>query len=311
MYSAVIQVYHFIMKKQSWHWFTPAIFCFVAGLTVTSNVAAQTVNAHALARFFGRRGKTIGHVVKFSFPRTDLRVSIQGVLLRPALALGSRAAFLPAGHSVMMMGDLVLRPREVNPVLKRLRARGIEITAIHNHLLFEHPRLIYMHYMGKGSAIHLARDLRYALSASKTPSGKPKRSGEKSIAPAFARKVESRLGRKGTISGKVLMISVPRAQSVRMHGIELPSAMGVAESINIQQTAGGRLATTGDFVILSKEVQPVIDALIAHGFTITALHTHMLTEQPRLFFLHFWDAAPRPAVLAGIRAALAHIAVRQ
>ena len=208
----------------------------------------------------------------------------------------------------MMMGDLVLRPAEVNPVLQRLRARGIAVTAIHNHLLFERLRLMYMHYMGSGPAPRLAQDLRYALEASATPLARPATTASGAV-PGFAQQVETGLGHQGTVAGGVLVIGVPRAGAIQMDGATLPPAMGVAEAMNFQGVAPGRLAATGDFVLLSSEVEPVMDALIAHGFTITALHTHMLSETPHLYFMHYWDVAATADVVAGLKAALARIAV--
>jgi len=278
------------------------------GLWAGVPAGAQAVDAPALAQVFHRTGQKNGAVVKFGFPRTDLHAQLQGVILKPGLALGSWAAFEPAGSEAMMMGDLVLQPEEVTPVLRRLRARGIEVTAIHNHLLFEAPRLIYMHYVGTGTAVKLAQDLEYALQASRTPLG-PVAPAAAAKPPAELTAFERALGQSGSFAGGVLSLGIPRADTVKMGATTLPPAMGVAESINLQEAGAGRVASTGDFVLQAQEVEPVLDALLAHGFTLTALHTHMLGEQPQLYFLHFWDVAPPAAVAAGVKAALAHIAV--
>lgn len=208
----------------------------------------------------------------------------------------------------MVMGDLCLLPQEVNPVMKRLRAGGYQITALHNHLLYEQPRVVFMHFMAQGDAANLAQTLRAALALSATPL-QPPTPGKPSPPPAWVSAVEAGLGRKGSWRGGVLAVGVPRKDAPRMGGAALPASMGVAESMNFQETGDGRVATTGDFVLTADEVNPVIAALEQYQFTITAVHSHMLTEQPRLFFMHFWKVGPAQAVTAGLRAALRHIRV--
>ncbi|TAN21918.1 MAG: DUF1259 domain-containing protein [Acidobacteria bacterium] len=267
------------------------------------------MNASAIAGALGRSGQRSGSVYKVGFPRTDLHVQLQGVTLRPGLALGSWAAFTPSRQSTLIMGDLCLLPQEVNPVMRRLRAGGYQITALHNHLLFEQPHVMFMHFMAQGDAVSLARTLRAALAQSATPL-QPLAPAKPSSPPAWVSVVEGGLGRKGSWRGGVLAIGVPRKVAPRMEGAALPPSMGVAESMNFQEAGGGRVATTGDFVLTADEVNPVISALEQYQFTITAVHSHMLTEQPRLFYMHFWKVGSPRAVAPGLRAALQHVSAQ-
>jgi hypothetical protein len=238
-----------------------------------------------------------------------LHVSVHGLVIKPGLALGSWAAFLGTDESAMVMGDLVLLESEINPVLDKLRGAGFEITAIHNHLAEETPHVMYMHYMGHGNAAQLARELHAALAASKTPLEKPAASEELPNPPTWVDAIEKKLGRKGAFRGGVLGYGVPRSGQITMGGMTIPPAAGMAETINFQAAGEGSVATTGDFVLTASEVNPVITELRTHGIAVTALHSHMLTEEPRLFFMHFWSVGSPEAVGTGIGAALEKISV--
>jgi Domain of Unknown Function (DUF1259) len=264
-----------------------------------------------IEKALGRPGQKFGDVYRVGFPRTDLHVAVHGVAIKPGLALGSWAAFAGTDEHAMVMGDLVLLEDELNPVMERLRAAGFEITAVHNHLLDETPHVMYLHYMGHGVAAELAASLRGALALSKTPLEKPAATpAEEAAPPSWVTMVEESLGRKGTLKGGVLSYGVPRADTVTMGGMTIVPAAGVAEAINFQAAEAGSVATTGDFVLTAEEVNPVISALEEHHIQVTALHSHMLTEEPRLFFMHFWAVGPAQAVVAGIKAALDKVHVK-
>jgi hypothetical protein len=251
----------------------------------------------------GQPGKSLaGDVHRYSWPRRDLQVTVGKVRVQPGLALGSWAAF----SSGMVMGDLVLRPAEVQDVVRDLQRGGFEIAAIHNHLLGESPMVAYVHYAGHGDPAELARTLHDALAATATPL-KPDAPATptKDDEAAFAI-VSDVLQRKGTINGRVLQFSVPRAETITEGSMTIPPAMGVATALNFQQS-GGDVATTGDFVLTADEVNPVIRELQSHGISVTATHSHMLRESPRLFFLHFWGVGPPRVVADGIKAALAKV----
>ena len=208
------------------------------------------------------------------------------------------------------MGDLVLLEDEVNPVIDKLRGSGFEITAIHNHLIDETPHVLYMHYMGHGAAGQLAASLMEALRVSKTPLGKPAPSAEEPAPPAWVNALEDSVGRKGNFKGGVLSYAGARSDQISTDGMTVAPAAGVAEAINFQAAEAGQVATTGDFVLTSSEVNPVLSELRARGIGVTALHSHMLTEQPRLFFMHFWAVGDPQSVGAGIKAALSHVSVK-
>ncbi len=256
-------------------------------------------------------GKSMpGGVRRYGWPRTDLSVTVGAVPIEPALALGSWAAFCPTGNGeeAMTMGDLVLLGPEVNPVVGELELGGIEVLAIHNHLLGETPRLLYVHFHGRASATSLARSLMAALAKTKTPLDPPKiLAGPTPPEQEAFETIQRALRRKGPLSGRVLQVSVPRAGRIEDGGIELPPAMGMAIAINFQVTTGGT-ASTGDFVLIADEVNPVIRELQSHGLEVTAIHSHLLREQPRLFFLHFWGLGPPEPIAAGLRAALEKVA---
>ena len=283
------------------------VFCV---LLLPILVRAQGVTTEPIDQALGRSGQKTGDVYKLSFPRTDLHVSVHGLAIKPGFAFGSWAAFLGTDHNAMVMGDLVLLEGELNPVMEKLRSSGFEITAVHNHLMEETPRVLYMHYMGHGPAAQLATSLRAALSVSKTPLDKPAAAAEEPAPPAWVKSVEDAVGRKGTFKGGVLSYTVPRSENITMGGMTITPAAGVGEAINFQAADGGNVATTGDFVLIADEVNPVIDELQGHKISVTALHSHMLTEEPRLFFMHFWSVGSPETVGAGIKAALSHIAVK-
>ena len=207
----------------------------------------------------------------------------------------------------MVMGDLVLLEEEVNPVMAKLRSYHFEITAVHNHLMGETPKVLYVHYMAHGSASQLATSLHTALAVSKTPLEKPAAAAEEPAPPTWVKTVEDAVGRKGTFKGGVLSYGVPRSDTITMAGMTIPPAAGVGEAINFQAADSGNVATTGDFVLVADEVNPVLSELQGRNVLVTALHSHMLTEQPRLFFMHFWSVGSPESVGEGIKAALTKV----
>jgi len=246
-----------------------------------------------------------GDVYKFSLPRKDMKVVKEGVTVAPGLALGSWLAFKKMGDEAMVMGDLVLTEEEIEPVMLKLQQEKIEQTSIHNHLLGESPRVVYMHIEGHGDPVVLARSLAAAIALTKTPPPVPAASG--SAPPTIdlnMTQIEQALGYSGKANGGILQFTIPRKEKITEEGMEIPPAMGVATAINFQPTGQGKAAISGDFVLLAKEVNPVIRALRTHGIEVTAMHNHMLFEQPHLYFMHFWANDDAVKLAQGLRAAL-------
>jgi len=248
-------------------------------------------------------------IYRVGLPRTDLKVTLDGVELKAGFALGSWLAFEKMGEGGTVMGDLVLTMDEVSPVMTKLAAGGIEVTALHNHLLRNQPFTMYMHIQGYGDPVKLAAALHTALAESKTPLGSAP------AAPAAAppqidldtAALDQTLGAKGTNNGGVYQFGIPRAEPIKDGNMDVPPPMGSANAINFQPTGGGKAAITGDFVLVAKEVNPVLKALREHGIEVTAIHNHMLDDQPRLYFMHFWANDDVKKLAVGLKAALAQI----
>jgi hypothetical protein len=253
----------------------------------------------------GRSGQVQpGDIMKFSMPRKDLHVTVNGVAIKPGLALGSWAAFARHGNEAMVMGDLVLTEDEIAPVMSKLQNGGVQEAALHNHLLGESPHVMYMHIATHGDAVQIAKTLHDALALTKTPGPDITQPPAQSDLGFDQKQVEQALGHTGKVNGGILQFSVPRSEQITDSGMTVPPSMGVATGINFQPTGAGKAAITGDFVLLGSEVNPVIKALTENSIQVTALHSHMLTEEPRLFFMHFWANDDATKLAKGLRAAL-------
>jgi hypothetical protein len=280
-----------------------AIFVVTAAATAAH---AQEIDWKKVDEAFGRPGAVSGDVHRYGFPRTDLSVTLDGVATKPALALGGWIALKPAHGGAMAMGDLVLLETEINPVMTKLIANGLEITAIHNHVLRANPATFYMHVSGHGDPAKMAAAIREALAESKTPLAAPAPAGAPPAIDLETAQLDQIIGAKGTANGGVYQFGVPRRDPIMENGMQIapPGPMGVATAINFQPTGGGKAAITGDFVLTGEEVNPVVKALRDNGIEITAIHSHMLTEQPRLIFMHFWANDDAIKLARGLRAAL-------
>ena len=245
-----------------------------------------------------------GDVYKVSLPRSDLQVMVDGVQVKAPLALGSWVAFKKMGNMTMVMGDLVLTEAEVTPVLTKLQEGGVEQTALHNHVLHESPRVMYMHISAMGDAVKIAKAIHDALALSKTPFAAPAAAPPNQDLGIDTKQIDQIIGQNGKVNGGVYQFSVPRAEKIMDTDVEVPPSMGVAHAINFQPTGGGKAAITGDFVLIASEVNPVIRALRDNVIQVSAVHSHLLFESPRLFFMHFWANYDALKLARGIRAAL-------
>jgi hypothetical protein len=273
--------------------------------------AATQPSWAAVEAAIGRSGAAQpADVYRFNFPRSDLRVMVGDVQVRPALALGGWVAFKQVSGGAMIAGDLVLTEDEVNPVISALQAGGVEQTAVHHHILGETPRIIYVHVHAHGDAVKIAQAIRNAVAATKIPAPP---SGPAATPPAITidtAQVARILRNPGRANGGVFQFSIPRSEAIRDMGMEVPPSMGLGTAINFQPTGGGKAAITGDFVMVASEVNPVIRTLRENGINVTSLHSHMLTEEPRLFFMHFWANDDAVKLATAMRAALDKMASR-
>jgi hypothetical protein len=274
------------------------------GLTFAVSASAANFDWTAVDQAMGRKGTDQpAGVHKYSFPRSDLHITVDGTPIKPALALGGWIAFQPMGKEAMFMGDLVLTDTEISPVMKRLIADGVEISAIHNHLLRTSSPVFYMHVGGSGDPVEFAKTLNAALALSQTPMTAAPPPPPPAVDLDTA-SLDETLGSKGKPNGGVYQFSVPRGEAITERGMSVSPAMGTAMAINFQPTGGGKAALTGDLVLLGSEVNPVLRTLRDHGIEVTALHSHMIDDSPHLFFMHFWANDDAQKLAQGMRAAL-------
>lgn len=246
-----------------------------------------------------------GDIVRFNMPRKDLHVTVAGTEVKPGLALGSWAVFHSVGdNDAMVMGDLVLTEDEVAPVMKALQDGGVEITALHNHLVGESPKIMYIHMGGHGDPVKFAQTIKHAVGLTKTPipqGGTTKETADLGFDVAAVEKI---MGRNGKVSGGVLHFNVPRAEKLTEEGMETPPSMGACTAINFQPTGNGRAAIAGDFAMTGNEVGPVMKVLQDNGVQAVALHSHALDDVPRLFYMHFWANDDAVSLAKILRAAI-------
>ena len=286
------------------------VFSLILAFLVLLSAAAFAAEPdwQAVEKVFGRKGTVQGNVFKVTFPRGDLKVRVGKLTVSPGLSLTSWAALRDEENGTAVMGDLALTEDEVTPVMKQLQAEGIWVTALHNHLLGESPRIMYMHYGGRGEKAGVAASLMRVLKLTHTPLAPPAPEKPSKTKPDWS-KVEAILGKAGQAKGSIASFSYPRAESVTEMGIEIPPVMGLATAINIEML-GKKAVAAGDFVLTADEVNPVASALSEHGITVTAIHNHMLFETPRLFFMHIWGYDGPENLAKGIKAALEKVKLK-
>jgi Domain of Unknown Function (DUF1259) len=283
---------------------------FGGAVAMATTASGQDIDWQKVDEAFGRKAAVSMDVHRYGFPRTDLTVTLDGVTIKPALALGGWVAFKPMHDEVMVMGDLVLLETEISPVMAKLIEDGVEITAVHNHLLRSSPVTFYMHVGGHGDAAKMAAAIRAALAESKTPLEAPAAVAAPPAIDLDTAQLDEIVGVKGRNNGGVYQFTVPRRDPITEGGMAFTPVgpMGAATAIGFQPTSGGKAAITGDFVMTAEEVNPVIKVLRDNGIEVTALHSHMLTEQPRLFFMHFWANDNAAKLAKGLRSALDNMA---
>jgi Domain of Unknown Function (DUF1259) len=288
-----------------------ALLALLSAMAGSTLAQAADIDWKKVDAALGKTAAVSGEVHRYGLPRSDLKVTLEGVAIKPALALGGWVAFAPMHGEAMLMGDLVLLESEITPVMTKLLEGGLDITAIHNHILRASPATFYMHVGGHGDPEKMAAVIRAALSsASKTPFDPPATtSGPAPAVDLDTAKLDEIMGVKGTANGGVYQFGVPRRDPVMESGMQVNGALGGANAINFQPTGNGKAAITGDFLVTGNEVNPLIRALRSGDIEVTAIHSHMLDEQPRLFFIHFWANDDASKLAKGIRAALEKTAI--
>lgn len=278
-------------------------FLIAISLFAAAPLAAQSPGPwDGVARILKSPAVPSAGYTRFNFPRRDLTVTVGDVTVAPALALGSWLGFAGDPTDAEVMGDLVLAEQEVAPVEQALLQQGIMITAAHNHLVGDHPHITYVHVHAHGDAAALAARFDTVLSLTGAP--RPVTPSPAPLAIDTAR-VFSALGQSGRAQGAVAQLGfmfVPGA--VQMDGRTLVPAMAYGSPVNVQLVGSGRAVATGDFSVPAAQVEPVRTALIAHGITVTAMHSHLVGETPRVYYLHFWADGTLDSVLTGLRAAI-------
>jgi Domain of Unknown Function (DUF1259) len=279
-------------------------------LVFSSAAVAADIDWSKVDAALGKTATVQGDVHRYGIPRSDLQVTLDGVTIKPALALGGWVAFEPAKDGTMLMGDIVLTENEVTPVMTKLLQSGIDITALHNHLMRATPATFYMHVRGHGDPVKLATAIRAALAETKTPFEAPSTASPQAAKVDLdTEQLDQTLGAKGKVNGGVYQFSIPRKETVTENGMPAPAAMGTGTAINFQPTGNNKAAIAGDFVVTAEELNPMISALREHGIEVVAIHSHMLEEQPRLFFVHFWANDDAIKLAKGLRSALDKMAV--
>src|ERR1700726_3702259 len=286
------------------------LLALCAALLTSLPARAADIDWKTVDAALGKTAAVSGEVHRYGLPRSDLHVTLDGVAIKPALALGGWVSFAPVHGEAMVMGDLVLLDSEITPVMTRLLDGGLDITAIHNHILRASPATFYMHVGGHGDPVEMAAVIRSALASSKTPFDPP----TTGAAPAQAidldtAKLDEIMGVKGTAVGGVYQFGVPRHDPSVEMGMKVTGPLGGANAINFQPTGNGTPAITGRRLVTGDEPNPLIRALRAGDIEVTAIHSHMLDEQPRMFFIHFWANDGALTLARGVRAALEKTAI--
>jgi hypothetical protein len=287
-----------------------AATCLRSGILRAAEPDAQTV-----ARITGLEPEVKDGIVTVRVPRKDLGIVVDGVTLDPFQGLTSWTAFQQAGTQTMLMGDLTLAQEEVNPAMSAALDGGLEVTALHNHFLYDQPRVFFMHIGGMGTTEQLARGVRQtldAIAAVKKPQAGAGRNAERAVGdPALPTRatesalqpapLEAILGPSNT--AKNGMVKFVFGRKARMHGTEVDAPMGV-NTWAVFAGSPSASVVDGDFAMQQGEVQGVLKALRRAGINIVAIHNHMIDEEPRIVFLHFWGKGPADGLARGIRAAL-------
>ncbi|HKW39829.1 MAG TPA: DUF1259 domain-containing protein [Gemmatimonadales bacterium] len=280
-----------------------AVFLFAITLAAPPSVRAQEASWDSVGRILGAPDVYAAGYHRYNLPRRDLTLRVGDVTVAPALALGAWAGFSGMPEDATTMGDLVVTSSEVSPVLAQLARGRIEVTAVHNHLVGEQPQLTYIHFHGQGNAVALARRLDRVIALTSTP--RPVQPAPTQPLTIDTAAVFTALGHSGKAQGAVAQLSfVLVPDTVTLNGRPVTPALGYGSPINVQMLDASHAVATGDFAVRGPKVGALLTALAEHGITATAVHSHLIDESPRLYYIHFWANGPYADVLRGLRAAV-------
>lgn len=254
----------------------------------------------------GMKGVEKNGEYKITVPQNDLNIMVDGFKIIPPMGLASWIAFTSCADSVMMMGDLILSENDVAPVQQEVIRQGLSITAIHNHFVRNRPNVMYMHIDGFGTIAKLSSIAKTVFDKVKEVRGKdPKASKADSVVNSInIPELDNIIGYKGEMSKGVYKYTIGRPDvTLTEHGIPISTFMGFNTWAAWQGTAE-KAAVAGDFTMLENEVAPVIKTLVENGIEVVAVHNHMVHEEPRIFFLHYWGVGEASKLAKGLRAAL-------
>jgi len=274
--------------------------------TTDKQPALKELDIALLKDGLGMEGSENNGEFKITIPQNDLKVSVDGFKIIPPMGLGSWVAFTPTGSQPMIMGDIVVTEKDLKPVQKEVIKQGLTITAIHNHFVRNEPDVMYMHIGGMGSEKELAEKVKAVLNTvEKSRGGDPAASDAVAVENALDTKmIDSILGHQGKMNKGVYKITIGRSDvDLKENETGISTFMGFNTWASWQGTPE-KAAVAGDFAMLENEVAPVIKALIENDIEVVALHNHMVKEEPRIFFLHYWGVGPSAKLVKGLKAAL-------
>lgn len=276
----------------------------------SQSAASDTLNVQLIKQIVGREGTAEGGQYKITVPQNDLGVNVDGFEIVPPMGMGSWIAFTPTAEGAMVMGDIVVREDEVGPVQRVVLEHGLTVTGLHNHFVREEPSVMYMHVSGTGSEEELARAVRAVFDeVAERRGGDPAAAQAQPVPNTLDTDEIARiLGHEGAMSRGVYKVTIGRPDvSLRAHGVPVTTFMGFNTWAAWQGTPE-RAAVAGDFTMLEDEVAQVIEALVKNGIEVVAVHNHMVHEEPRIFFLHYWGVGQAGQLARGLKAALDHTA---
>ncbi len=277
-----------------------SLISMILGFGIMASISAQAADFNVVGKELGVTGQMQEGAYIVRFPRSDLKVTISGEPVPTTLGFGSWTAWKETGTGMMVLGDIVLVEKEVNPFISALAQANVSVTALHNHFFFDDPRIMFMHIGGMGDAAAMARGIRAALGKT----GTPLPPAAASPGPALSldtKLLEQIIGHPGQAGGGVFKITIGRP-GVKMGEVEVTSSMGLNTWAAFTGTKE-RAHVAGDVAMTAKEVNPVIRALRKGGIDVVAVHNHMIDESPRIFFLHYWGTGPVESLARSVREA--------